>query len=247
MTETAYIQSILRAFEVLTLVQNQGTVRLADIVRHFDLKPPTAHNLLRTLVHAGALIRDGEDRYRIGGLLHWLGKGVSEEWQDTLRNRMRQLVENMPWATLLLTSVEERNVCARFRWSPGDPGTDAEPVHRVMGLYTSATGLVHLAFASEETRLTLMEATPFYEQGLHLWKSFEKLEIFLNTSRQQGYVVLPFPEPFFRAAVPVYAGNVLLGALGCSVRGEKAVQPDTCPEVVKNLRWAADMEQGHEP
>lgn len=59
------MQSVGRALDVLEVVTAAGTLGVTEIGRRTDLKPSTAHGIIRTLTLRGYLARD-EQKYRIG-------------------------------------------------------------------------------------------------------------------------------------------------------------------------------------
>jgi DNA-binding IclR family transcriptional regulator len=149
MTPTNTVQSVHRAIELLEDLRRAGEsgASLRDLAVRARLKPPTAHNLLKTLVSLEYAAHDpATRRYRLGGRARSLGRPadpvetlarVAGPSLNTLRDRFRE--------TVILTVFRDGMRCTlRTAESTEDLRVGAgcgEDVH----LYTTATGRVLLS------------------------------------------------------------------------------------------------------
>ncbi|TQS72954.1 IclR family transcriptional regulator [Rhodobacteraceae bacterium] len=87
------IQSVSRALHILELLAHSGgSARLKEISHGAGLNVPTAHNLLKTLIALGYVIRRTEDaRYHLGDRVLNLARVAGND--DQLRERLRPVLE----------------------------------------------------------------------------------------------------------------------------------------------------------
>lgn len=222
MKEGNLVQSLVRGLRILQRVGQSGDgLRLKDIATELGVKTPTAHSLLKTLVHEGFLERNGGQRYHLGRALQQLvQQGQDQGFQAELEQAVQSLGARLDCTTITYAVFTGAELQVRLRVSPDRPGELQRPGHQTFSAYGSASCLAFLAFAGEEERLQFMEVHPFYEKGVTLWQSLDALERYLAGVRDQGVAVLPFQEPHRRAAAPVFSGaGELCGTLGVCVRG----------------------------
>ncbi len=225
MANGTLIQSLTRGLHILQQVgQSAEGLRLKDIAAQLGVKTPTAHSLIKTLVHEGFLERNGSQRYHLGRALQDLvQEAQGQGFQAALQQAIQSLGARLDHATITYATFTGADLRVRLRVSQDRSGQLQRPAHQTFGGYGSASCLALLAFASEEERLQFMEAHPFYEEGVALWGTLDNLEAYLDRVREQGVAVLPFKEPHLRAAAPVCNGNGdFRGTLGVSMRGEEA-------------------------
>ena len=105
------IQSVERAFAILEMMDAEsdglGVIELAE---RTGLKPPTAHNFLRTLVELGYVKRGPGCKYMISETLRWLG------WSGSRKQALIRLCRNA--AMNLAEKVDEEVVLiSRFKFT----------------------------------------------------------------------------------------------------------------------------------
>lgn len=82
--------ALAKAFSVIRLLRRSpGSLTLTAIAESVGIAPSSAHSLLNELVKHGAVIQDGEKRYRMGPLVYYLGSSYSRDspiyrtvWRD---------------------------------------------------------------------------------------------------------------------------------------------------------------------
>ncbi|MCW4353659.1 IclR family transcriptional regulator [Hoyosella sp. YIM 151337] len=82
------IQSVDRAIRILTALQGARRMSLSELSAHLDLRPPTVHGIVRTLVSHGLVVQDrATGRYQLGPATLRLGN----VYLDTLDLRSRAI------------------------------------------------------------------------------------------------------------------------------------------------------------
>jgi DNA-binding IclR family transcriptional regulator len=220
-TNKNLVQSLLKGLDILSVVADaDGGLRLVDIASRLALKPPTAHNLVQTLLQRRYLERVAGNRYRIGpAFLEVARQSGGGEFMRRAEDALGRLAQTFPEATVTLAEVTGDEIRFRRRMSPDRPGMMQRPVGLVFQPYANASGLAALAFSGESTLALLRERYPFHEFAAHLWESPEALAGFLSRVRHEHIAVPPFPgQEALRAAAPVFdAYDALLATVGMSL------------------------------
>ncbi|MFW6255708.1 MAG: helix-turn-helix domain-containing protein, partial [Candidatus Sumerlaeota bacterium] len=122
MPQSQMIQSLLRGLDVLALLAEcSDGMALKDVAGALDVKPPTAHNLLRTLCARGFARNDG-GRYRVGPALQELaGKSRKGGLREKAEATMRQVAEAFPEGRITFDEFSGGELRAVLRMSPDLP------------------------------------------------------------------------------------------------------------------------------
>lgn len=220
MAHNELVQSLLRGLDILHLLGDaEGGMRLTDLAELLDVKPPTAHNLLRTLADRRFVEQEGM-RYRLGPALAELAAAEADRLLLRLASvTAMDLARRMPAATVTLAELLGNEVTVRLRVSSDRPGVLQRPRGRMLPLYTTASGLLVQAFAAGDVLLSLRERHPFWEQAAGVWKKSADLEAYLQRVRDAGYAELPVgKEEAVRVAAPVFGeGREFVAALGLNI------------------------------
>ncbi len=224
------------------LAQHPEGLPLGEIARELHVKPPTAHNLLRTLASRGFVERLRDPvRYRLGGGLLDL---AATHWRALLPYRgqeaVTRLARRFPSAVMTLAQFVGREVVAMLRASPERPEWAERGAYQTMHPYGTASALVFQAFWTEEQRAAYRQWHPFWEHGAHLWRDIEAVDEFLEQVRQRGHAVPDqLNKPVWPAAVPVFSpGGGPAAALGIAIPLDEADRA-TRREVLETLKEAA--------
>ena len=202
------VRSVHRALKLLEALDSGASsgVSLASASAATGMKPPTAHNLLSTLVHLGYAEQDEESRhYRLGSraLALGTGKALLARIGHVGREPVEQLARATGETVVLAVDWDDRRhsvLCVESRQAlsvRADPGVDEH-------FYDTATGRVLLSLRSAA------EITGFVRRhGLPgtAWPeaaSPECLRLCVQRIRERGEVVLVKSGSHIRAlAVPV--------------------------------------------
>ena len=172
MPGNALLQSVMRALDLLELAaQSEDGVTLQAMAQRLGVPAPTAHNLARTLAARGYLERRAHPtRYRLGAAP---GELLQAQAQRRLvrraREALRLLQASFPAVTLTLSEVVGCAVTPVLRMSPERAGVLQQGYGQPFCAYTSASGLLYQAYATEAERRAYRERHPFAEYGAHCW------------------------------------------------------------------------------
>jgi DNA-binding IclR family transcriptional regulator len=222
MAHNELVQSLLRGLDILHLLGDaEGGMRLTDLAELLGVKPPTAHNLLRTLVDRRFVEQDG-GRYRLGPALGELAAAEADRLLLRLASvTVMDLGRRMPTGTVTLAELLAGEVAVRLRVSPDRPGVLQRLRGRTLPPYATASGLLVQAHAAGDVLSALRARHPFWEQGSGVWKSPKDLERYLLRVRDEGYAELPVgTEEATRVAAPVFGmGAEFVATLGLNLPG----------------------------
>lgn len=228
MAQTRLVQSLARGLDILRLVaESDSGLRLNEIASAMGLKAPTAHNLLRTLLAKGFLVRrGGAPHYALGPAALALAEGLYERRLMRLAaDAVRGLAERFPSATVVFSEPISGELVVRLRMSPERPGSLQRPLGQTLNPYTSASGLAHMAFCTEEERGEILQRRSFDEYGGHLWRTMDALDAFIRDVRTKGFAALRRPRrEVFPVAAPVFGPRSrTVAAIGASAPWEGLV------------------------
>jgi IclR family acetate operon transcriptional repressor len=216
----ALVQSLRRGIEIVELLSGSDEgLTLRELAGKLGLKPPTTHNLLRTLVAAGWVCKTQRPGvYRLAGAVGELARRADQALGTAAwRAELLRLAGQRAGVQYIVARRAGQEIMAVLRVIPERPGEVQQPQGAVLHPYTTASALVYQAFASLDERQEYRSAHPFWEKGAALWGSPPQLEQFLAHVRDVGYAVLAAPdEGLFKAAVPVAGRHGLVAILGAS-------------------------------
>lgn len=208
--------SLLKGLEILKAVgATEEGLRLSDIAQQMGWKVPATHHLVRTLVMASFLEKDRDGRYRLGTALCHLGEQALRSPRNTaVEGALMFLHGRYPTGTIIYGHPFGAELRQSRRMSPDRPGVIQRLSTDTLHPYASAGGLLALAHATADERVTLEGARPFAEHGQSLWKSMEKMEAFLARARKTIRVESPFQSDLYlRLAVGMVGTDGTLSAI----------------------------------
>lgn len=220
MPRSELVQSLLRGLDILRLLgEAERGIRVVDVAGLLAVKPPTAHNLLRTLAHRGFVEQNGM-RYRLGAAVLELAEAQANR-QFLLRASVAIMAVSRHFAaaTVTLGELMGTDVAVRLRVSPDRPGVLQKPRERTFPLYTTASGLLAQAYVAGDQLQAIRERHPFWEQDIQAWQDLDALEEYLGKVRKVGYCEHPFGrDEALRIATPLFgAGNEFCAVLGLNI------------------------------
>ncbi len=254
MANSDLIQSLLRGMRILDLLSSSPNgLRLSEISAALEIKDPTAHNLLRTLLSQSYVTKSGDKLYRLGPAAKALGDmGPDPAFEEAVKEQMHHLAGQLAGCTITYGTAGAGRVKVRYRIPQTAPTLLQEPEDRFLHLYANASGLAFQAFdESRDLLRDLREEAPFFEYGAHLWGKPENLERFLREARARGYASPAFEQSeFFCLAVPVFnSDRDMVGALGISCfRDEIGAEEDVERMIITTLeagRVLSTLQNGH--
>ena len=153
------IRSVSRSIEVLKLINRRGSVTLTDIARLASLPYPTTCRIVQTLLHEGLVeLEPNRKRYRPTPLVQALSLGYHDEGRliEAAHGPMAETTQRIGWPLTVTTAVGPSVMIRDSTY-----GMSALTFSRYYRGYTfpvleCAAGHVHLAFADEATRHSLL-------------------------------------------------------------------------------------------
>ncbi len=217
------VLSVVKALDILQyLAEHPEGARLNEIVEAFELKRPTAHNLVRTLRLRGFVDQDPTRKLRLGPAIAELAASQRRGGILTAaESELTALAAEYPGMTLSFCELAGTEIFCRLRMSPDRPGVVQHPINFTFPFYTTVTGLCFQSFG-ELVQAELERKYPFAEFGMGTWGERAKFEAALTAYRQKGYVSHLRNIPGFCAAFPV-GGRFTLGCRGPSPASETAL------------------------
>ena len=219
MAGTDLVQALIRGLRILELAAaSEDGVSVPQLTKALGIKQPTAHNLTRTLLAHGYLVkRNSPVRYAVGPAVEALAqRRMKHRWQECSEETVRGLAASLPTATVILAEWRAGDLAVALRMHPGHPDHLERSPAMHLGPYTSACMLCFQAFAPSPEVDEFRQRYPLGETDTGRWHSLHELDSFLKTSRQTGTIVLA-DQRLHRVAVPVWGPEGrILAVLGTS-------------------------------
>ena len=219
MAGTDLVQALTRGLKILEMAAaSTDGVRVPDITEALGIKQPTAHNLARTLVAQGYLVRRAAPvRYALGPAVESLANaGSRRQWREIAERSVRALHEAQPAATVILAEWRAGDVEVSMRLHPSHPDhVEINPAMR-LSPHTSASTLCFQAFAPQPEVADFRRRYPYGETATGPWRDADALDAFLAEARRAGAIALSDAR-LHRVAVPLHnAAGRFAGTLGAS-------------------------------
>lgn len=220
MANNNLVGSLVRSMNIVKLVgETQSGLPLGKIATALQLKIPTCYNLIRTLV-AGGFLEKRNKRFFFGRELKRIAELHEESiFVEQAEAELLSLYQRIPRGTVIFGEAGKYGIRQTLRISFDRPGVIQHLEHEPMHPYATASGLIGLAFAGEESYLLQSEKWSFAEFGIMLWKERAALDAFLDEVRKTKIAVSPFDRDIFLrvSGVIVDSHGTLIGTIGASV------------------------------
>lgn len=242
------VRSLVRGLEILRILNLEGELSTARIASETGLARITAYRLLKTLEHAGYVVRDEMKRYHLGPSVldlnshysrnSWLIEVAGPVMQDLCRKLGWPIVlgtNNGPRMVIRHTTRDETGFWLKLR----GPGSQ-------IPLLRSAMGLVFLAHTHAPLQGDLARAaldldaavTPEYGRDPH------KLRSLLEEIAQDGYATvraswISESIPLSAVAVPLYREGIVSAALGLTYYQSAMTGGEAASRYAEPLKEAA--------
>ncbi len=214
MAGSGLVGSVVKALDILQLAaESPSSIRLCDIAERLEMKTPTAHNLVRTLISRNFLVKDRNKRLCIGPAFFELpGRRRRGELLNRAEKVMRRLSVKFPDAVITLGELAGTEIFCRRRMSPDRLGEMQKPMNQSFHGYASVTGVALYLFGSVDTELWHRRWN-FEEHGIPIYGSREKFNEEVKRYRKLGRVERGYGYGVLMLAQPV-CENFALGYFG---------------------------------
>lgn len=191
-TPAGHIQSLEKGLRILDeFIEAPAPLKLADIVRRFDMDRASAFRFLQTLEHRGFLRKDPVTKeYDVGGRIYYWASRLREKTRliDTFHDQLQRLASVTRQTTHLGLFVNDRVLLADFALSDS-----LISIRHVIGvlepLYSSAVGKAVLAFLPQARQEALIGRMEFVRFTNNTITNADALRIDLAVTRERGYAL----------------------------------------------------------
>jgi IclR family mhp operon transcriptional activator len=153
------IRAISRAISVLQAINQAGSLNMMEISHASRVPYPTACRIVQTLLHEGLIEREERRKhYRPTALVQTLSQGFQGhgELVQVSRPHIAALTREIGWPITLTTHVGSSMVLRDSTHSLTSLTFNEYHPGYAMPILDCAAGLVHLAFAAEDERETIL-------------------------------------------------------------------------------------------
>ena len=210
----------IKALSILEKLNALGEARNSEIADALELPRPTCYRLLQTLCEAGMVLNDANTHvYRPSERVLALSCGFEQEtWVSVCaRPHMKELGTDLLWPIAIAT-LSGPSMVLRETTDPDSPLAERRYLAgRRVGLLSTATGRVYLAYCSAEQRDILIQVLQKSRKPedfaarnpAALGRRFRKIrQLGFDTSRLQRQSIT-----WGAMAVPVFARGQILASL----------------------------------
>lgn len=240
------VRSVIRALEVLSLINRDRGSSIAELHKNTGLPKPTLVRLLETLVTAGYVAKDRKrSEYRVTHLVERLSVGFygSPLIVQAARADALDLTERLKWPITVAVLDNDAMVVlySTVPESPISPGRP--PAFSRYRLLTRAHGLAFLAYCSEEQRkLVIASLVKSNHAEDRLANSPSNIARLIAQTRRLGYAFRdPRVEPkiSMSLSVPLISRGEAIGSLGLTYFASAMKPAEAARRYVSEMQRAA--------
>lgn len=236
------LTTVLRALEILELLETEGGVGPAELAERLGMARPTAYNYLSTLTEAG-YVRNDDGVYRLSYKI--LGLGSRLKYRQTLFKAgqvpLRRLVSELGEPAFLGTEESGEWVLLHREGDARSLDLRSYPGLR-LPMHTHAAGRVILANMDADRRAEVIESRGLEAITEETTTDRAELEAELRKMREQEYAVTwdEQAQSVGTAARPIVADGTLLGSVSIATLTSKIREPDNRELILRCLKEAAE-------
>jgi DNA-binding IclR family transcriptional regulator len=242
-----HIQSLEKGLRILDeIIESPVPVKLADIVRRFDMDRASAFRFLQTLEYRGFLRKDSVTKeYDVGGRIYYWASRLREKTRliDSFHDQLQRLAGITQQTTHLGLFVNDRVLLADFALSES-----IVSIRHCIGvlepLHSSAVGKAVLAFLPPERREALIGKIEFVRFTNNTIMNADDLRIELAITRDRGYAVdaNETHEGLTCIARPVFDGDKIpVASIGITcVTALVSAEPGRFEHLIRSIQAIGD-------
>lgn len=232
------VKSVERAFAVLGVVREEGSVRIDDVASALDLPTSTAHVHLKTLESVGYVVA-GEDGYRPS--YRFLRDGVTVRQRSDVYRVARPRVDELAAETAEVANlgVEENGQRVILHQAEGEDAVhDNAPIGEFTNMHWTALGKAILARLPEERVEDIVETYGLPDSLDATITDSGALFDELATTRDREYALEDEErrEGIRSVAVPLTVDEDVVGAISVTGPKERFDDARIEREIVPQLR-----------
>ena len=243
MTRDAPLRTVRRAFEVLHLLRDRGTLGVSEVADRLDLPKSTAHDYLRTLRELGYVVND-DGTYRLGFRL--LELGGQAKHRTRLFQVARPELERVAEATgeVVSLNVEEGGefVVLHAAFGANALRVGIYPGLRIP-LHTHAAGKVLLSGFDPDRVDRIVDRHGLPARTEHTITNRDDLDAELDAITEQGYAVDRNEQVTGMGVVaaPVAVDDRVIGSIGLVCPADTLREEPPRAELVAAVQQAANV------
>ncbi|NOZ23659.1 MAG: IclR family transcriptional regulator [Planctomycetes bacterium] len=185
------VQSVVRALDILKVLgRSERGLGVTELAKAVDLKVPTAHNLLRTLVAKGYVAKDAtSQRYRLGFNCASLGRAYRRTLRvpEIARPHIEELAQRLN-ESVIVAMIEGGEILFVARAAGNQMLTVNFERSLVRTGFTSVCGRVLLAHLPDHMLERYLAVHPIEDAKSEDVHSREDLDRILAQARRDGYL-----------------------------------------------------------
>ncbi len=188
-TDSAHVQSVDRAAEILRILQHEEALGLAELARRMALPKTTVYGLAQTLLKAGLLDKTPQGgRYRLGTELFSLGYAVQSRLRQAAFPRLSDLAKQSGHTVGLAVRTGDYAMYLE-RHGRGGPMDAFAPLGTRLPLYCTAVGRAFLSCDAPSVQRDYFARTALTRHTPQTITSLGALYDLLGTARDVGIAV----------------------------------------------------------
>ena len=184
------VRAVGRSIAILQAINREGSASMAEIARAVDLPYATAYRLVQTLMQQGMIeLEPARKRYRPTELVHSLSCGARGQTHlvHVARPHLVQAHHDLSWPISLVTRVGQwMMICDSTHALTSLTFNNYYPGH-TLPITSSASGLVHLAYAPDAERESILAGLQSYEAPGTVPLELPRLRARIELCRRLGY------------------------------------------------------------
>ncbi|MFB6141480.1 MAG: IclR family transcriptional regulator [Halosimplex sp.] len=237
------VQSVQRAFAVVDVLREAGTVRIDDVASTLDIPTSTAHVHLKTLEATGYVLRDSEG-YRLS--CRFLRDGMTVRHRKNVYQSTKGEVEDLADVTgeVANLGIEENGQRVILYQAEGTEAVyDNAPVGEHTEMHWTALGKAILAHLPEDYVDRIVEVYGLPESTANTITARDRLDEELARIRDRNYALEDEErrEGIRSLASPVVVEDDVVGAISVSGPKERFDDGRIEDELLPELRNAVNV------
>lgn len=185
------VQSVIRAFDILELLDNENELGISEISERLGLEKSTVHRLISTLKHKGYVEQNNSNhKYLNSFKLFEMGNNVVERLG--LRRQAQPFMEALSVdsrETVNLAIMDGKHIIYIDKIESSETIKVDLRIGKKLPSYCTGLGKAMLAFMSEERVKELLEGETFFRYTHNTVRDFSHLLEQLKKIRGQGYCI----------------------------------------------------------
>ncbi len=206
------VRSLIRGLEILEAINRHNGANLNQVAQETKLSRGTTYRMLESLCDAGYLERrTNSNGYWLSTRIPSLSSGYrSDAWVSQIAEpALEKITREFSWPCSLLIPTDLRMICLAHTEHLSPVTFKRRRIGLAMSMFTTASGLTYLAFASPEAQTSLMSSAPASAKKA----SLGNLKSTLSQIQKRGYHIVDSADRGSSLSVPIIVKDSAFGSL----------------------------------